>query len=475
MCPGADPEPAVQANGGNNHDELDILRSKDNCVLIARLRAGFTGIETRQNPHPSASRNPYGHNVGVTDFLSNVSRFKIIESTLREGEQFANAFFDTEKKIEIAKALDDFGVDYIELTSPCASEQSRADCEAICKLGLKAKILTHIRCHMDDARVAVETGVDGVDVVIGTSSYLREHSHGKDMTYIKNTAIEVIEFVKSKGIEIRFSSEDSFRSDLVDLLSIYSAVDKVGVQRVGIADTVYELVRVLRGVVGCDIETHFHNDTGCAIANAYCALEAGATHIDTSVLGIGERNGITPLGGLMARMMVADPEYVKGKYKLEKLKDIEDLVAEAVEVNIPFNNYITGFCAFTHKAGIHAKAILNNPSTYEIINPADFGMTRYVHFASRLTGWNAIKSRAQQLKLEMSDAQYKECTAKIKALADIRPIAVDDADSIIRAYHRNLKSGENKPLMDLSAEEQAIFAAKEKELALEAERNGVAV
>jgi hypothetical protein len=73
---------------------------------------GFTAIETRQNPHPS-TRNPYGHNVGVTDFLSNVSRFQIIESTLREGEQFANAFFDTEKKIEIAKALDEFGVDYV--------------------------------------------------------------------------------------------------------------------------------------------------------------------------------------------------------------------------------------------------------------------------------------------------------------------------------------------------------------------------
>ncbi|OJJ64421.1 hypothetical protein ASPSYDRAFT_39151 [Aspergillus sydowii CBS 593.65] len=455
MCPGADNEPNGQTNGTNGD------------------HSGFTAIQTRQNPHPSTSRNPYGHNVGVTDFLSNVSRFKIIESTLREGEQFANAFFDTQKKIEIAKALDEFGVDYIELTSPCASEQSRLDCEAICKLGLKSKILTHIRCHMDDARVAVETGVDGVDVVIGTSSYLREHSHGKDMTYIKNTAIEVIEFVKSKGIEIRFSSEDSFRSDLVDLLSIYSAVDQVGVNRVGIADTVgcasprqvYELIRVLRGVVSCDIETHFHNDTGCAIANAYCALEAGATHIDTSVLGIGERNGITPLGGLMARMMVADPQYVKSKYKLEKLKDLEDLVAEAVEVNIPFNNYITGFCAFTHKAGIHAKAILNNPSTYEIINPADFGMSRYVHFASRLTGWNAIKSRAQQLNVHMTDDQYKECTAKIKALADIRPIAIDDADSIIRAYYRNLSSGENKPLMDLTADEHAQFLAKEKELA----------
>ena len=78
---------------------------------------GFTGIETRQNPHPSTTRNPYGHNAAVTDFLSNVSRFQIIESTLREGEQFANAFFDTEKKIEIAKALDEFGVDYVSYTS----------------------------------------------------------------------------------------------------------------------------------------------------------------------------------------------------------------------------------------------------------------------------------------------------------------------------------------------------------------------
>ncbi len=183
---------------------------------------------------------------------------------------------------------------------------------------------------MDDARLAVETGVDGVDIVIGTSSFLREHSHGKDMTWITKSwvpwrfkggqralitrasrlllfrrssptpsgftfgvprhactrcirpdfdllhpptisAIEVIQFVKSKGIEVRFSSEDSFRSELVDLLSIYRTVDKIGLNRVGVADTVgcadprqvYDLVRTLRGVVSCDIECHFHNDTGC--------------------------------------------------------------------------------------------------------------------------------------------------------------------------------------------------------------------
>lgn len=307
---------------------------------------------------------------------------------------------------------------------------------------------------MDDARLAVETGVDGLDVVIGTSSFLREHSHGKDMTYITKSAIEVINFVKSKGLEVRFSSEDSFRSDLVDLLSLYKAVDTVGVNRVGVADTVgcatprqvYDLVRTLRGVVSCDIECHFHNDTGCAIANAYCALEAGATHIDTSVIGIGERNGITSLGGLLARMIVGSHDYVTSKYRLHKLKEIEDLVAEAVQINVPFNNPITGFCAFTHKAGIHAKAILNNPSTYEIINPADFGMNRYVHFASRLTGWNAIKSRVEQLGLSMNDSQIKILTSKIKAMADVRPLAIDDTDSIIRTFHLELEP--QKTLVD---------------------------
>jgi len=469
MCPTPD-----EANGNTNGSSNG--HANGNGTTNGSGHAGFKGFETH-TVRP-VSNNPYAP---VQDYLSNISKFKIIESTLREGEQFANAFFDTETKIKIARALDDFGVDYIELTSPAASEQSRLDCEAICKLGLKAKILTHVRCNMNDARLAVSTGVDGVDVVIGTSSHLMEHSHGKDMTYIKNTAIEVIEYVKSQGKEIRFSSEDSFRSNLVDLLSLYSAVDKVGVHRVGIADTVgcatprqvYDLVRTLRGVVSCDIETHFHNDTGCAIANAYCALEAGATHIDTSVLGIGERNGITTLGGLMARMIVADRDYVKSKYKLEKIKEIEDLVAEAVEVNIPFNNPITGFCAFTHKAGIHAKAILNNPSTYEIITPSDFGMSRYVHFASRLTGWNAIKSRAEQLGLSMTEAQIKAVTLKIKALADVRPLAIDDADSIIRNFHFNLSAEKERPLLALSDAEKKKFVKAEMELSKEGEKRAI--
>ncbi|KAF4442696.1 Homocitrate synthase [Fusarium acutatum] len=390
--------------------------------------------------------NPYS---SVNDLLSNVRNFKIIESTLREGEQFANAYFSTETKIKIAKMLDEFGVDYLELTNPAASPQSRDDCEAICKLGLKAKILTHTRCTMEDAKLACDCGVDGVDVVIGTSQFLREHSlGGKNMTAITKQAIEVIEYIKSRGCEVRFSSEDSFRSDLVDLLSIYRAVNNVGVNRVGVADTVgcasprqvYDLVRTLRGCVSTDIEVHFHDDTGCAVANAFSALEAGATHVDTSVLGIGERNGITPLGALMARMMPTSRDYILSKYKLHELKKIEDFVAECVEINVPFNNPITGFCAFTHKAGIHAKAILNDPSTYEILKPEDFGLSRYVHFTSRLTGWNAIKSRVDQLGLKMTDAQVKECTAKLKSMADLKVMTLDESDALIRSFHLELQN-----------------------------------
>jgi len=372
--------------------------------------------------------------------------FAIIESTLREGEQFANAFFDTDQKIEIAKLLDAFGVEYLELTSPAASPQSRADIEHITSLGLNAKILTHVRCHMGDARMAVDTGVDGIDIVFGTSSYLREFSHGKDIRYIIDSAQEVIEYVKSCGLEVRFSSEDSFRSDLVDLLTIYRTADKVGVNRVGIADTVgvanplqvHELVKTLRGVVHCDIEFHGHNDTGCAVANAFCALDAGATHIDTSVLGIGERNGITPLGGLIARMYTHNPAMIRERYDLPMLREVENYVAGLVEVDVPFNNYITGYTAFTHKAGIHAKAILNNPATYEILDPADFGLTRYVHVAHRLTGWNAIKQRVEQLQLNMTDDDVKKVTEQIKALADQKKLSLDDVDVLLRTYHSQI-------------------------------------
>lgn len=367
-----------------------------------------------------------------------VHDFAIIESTLREGEQFVNAFFTLEEKRELATRLDEFGVEYLELTSPCASPKSEEDLREIAKLGLDAKILTHTRCMIDDAKRAVDTGVDGVDVVIGTSSYLREFSHGKSIDEIIDLATEVITYLQSEGVEVRFSTEDSLRSDPEDIFRIYERADEAGVDRVGVADTVgignpleiYEIISRLRNRVSCDIEFHGHNDSGCAIANAFMALQGGATHIDTSVLGIGERNGITSLGGLIARLYATSPAAVE-KYQLNMLRDLDYRVAEMVDVDVPFNNYITGYSAFTHKAGIHAKAILNNPETYEILNPEDFGLKRYIHIAHRLTGWNAVKNRAEQLDLEIDDQAVRQLTGHIKRLADDRALTLDDVDTLL--------------------------------------------
>lgn len=368
-----------------------------------------------------------------------IQNFQIIESTLREGEQFANAFFTQAQKIEIARLLDEFGVEYLEMTTPLASPQSERDCTAIANLGLHAKIVTHTRCAIQDVRRAVETGVDGVDVVIGTSSQLREFSHGKSISQIIDLAQEVFEYLKPQNVEMRFSTEDSLRSNPDDLFTIYEAVDALGIDRVGIADTVgigtpmqvYDLVSELSRRVNADIEFHGHNDTGCAIANAHAALEAGATHVDTSILGIGERNGITPLGGLIARLYAIDPNLVK-KYNLPLLVRLDQKIAELIQVDVPFNNYITGFSAFTHKAGIHAKAILNNPSTYEILCPEDFGLKRYINIAHRLTGWNAIRSRAEQLGLDLSDERIKHITHEIKILSDEHHLTLDDVDAILQ-------------------------------------------
>lgn len=368
--------------------------------------------------------------------------FSIIDSTLREGEQFSTATFDIEQKLNIVGLLDDFGVEMIEMTSPCASPQSEADIRTIMSQGFNTRVLTHIRCNKNDAIRALETGVHGIDVVIGTSPQLMQHSHGRDISQIIDLAYEVLSFIREQAPDVilRFSTEDSFRSRESDLLRVYLTVADMGlVNRLGVADTVgvatpaqvAQLVHQLVRLTQLDIEFHGHNDSGCAIANACAALEAGATHIDTTVLGIGERNGITPLGGLIARLYTLNQAYVT-KYNLNNLAQIDQLIADYCALDIPFNNYITGSSAFIHKAGIHAKAVLADPSTYEAINPAHFGLTREISIGHRLTGWNAIRDRAIQLGIMIDDERLRDITQIIKNRADTRPLQSHEVDQLLR-------------------------------------------
>ena len=368
-----------------------------------------------------------------------IQQFHFIDSTLREGEQFRGAHFTIDDKRQIASLLNEFGVEYMELSTPVASPQSADAIRTLSDMPRAFKLLTHIRANMDDAKLAVDCGIDGADVYIGTSTYMRQYSHGKSLEQVIDIGQQVIEFLNGQGIETRFSTEDTFRSNFADVMTVYRAMDLAGVDRVGVADTVgiadplsaYNLISNLRDVVGCDIEFHGHNDSGCAVANAFCALQAGATHIDTTVLGIGERNGITPMGALVGRLYTYDKSLVK-KYDLLLLSEIEKLVAAKLNIAIPFNTPITGELAFHHKAGVHTKAVLQNPTTYEAINPDDFGMSRIIDVAHRLVGRNAIRDRAAGLGIELPEDILRLATSQVKAMADEQPISMQDVDHILR-------------------------------------------
>ena len=368
--------------------------------------------------------------------------WRIIDSTLREGEQFAKAAFRTQDKLEIARALDNFGVDYVELTSPAASPQSQRDLTQVVKMGLGARVITHSRCVVDDVQAAIDTGVRGLGLLFATSRILRESSHGKTIQQIIDAMGPPIELALSAGLEVRFSAEDTFRTEESDLLLVYRAAARLGVQRVGLADTVgiatprqvFTAVREVRRAVSCDVGFHGHNDTGCAVANAHEAVSAGATHVDVSVLGIGERNGITPLGGFIARMYSLDPQGVAQRYRLGQLRELERLVARVCCIEVPFNNYLTGETAYSHKAGMHLKAMTMNPGSYEIIPPEAFGLSRRLIVGSRLTGKHAIGYRAREIGITFGEGELKAITQRIKEMADQGTLSEEQIDKVLREW-----------------------------------------
>jgi homocitrate synthase len=190
----------------------------------------------------------------------------------------------------------------------------------------------------------------------------------------------------------------------------------------------------VRRTVGCDIGFHGHDDTGCAIANAYEAISAGATHVDVSVLGIGERVGITPLGGLIARMYSLDPQGVSQRYRLGQLRELERLVARICQIEVPFNNHLTGETAYSHKAGMHLKAMVANPGSYEIIPPEAFGLSRRLIIGSRLTGKAAIGYRAREMGLTFGETELRDITRRIKDMADKGELSEEQLEQFLREW-----------------------------------------
>ena len=366
----------------------------------------------------------------------------ILDSTLREGEQFAGAFFSLDQRLTIARLLDAIGVTFIEVPSPIASPETGSMVHALCELDLRAHIVAHVRCVEADVEAALDTPVFGLNLFYGTSMELRTFSHGRRIDQVLADAVPLVRRISAAGRYVRFSAEDAFRSDLVDLLTVFDAVVEAGVQRIGLPDTtgvatprqVEQLVRLCAArYPHVGIEFHGHNDTGCAIANTVAALEAGADCLDVTVMGIGERNGIASLSGLIAQLYIHHAELLAA-YDLTQLAPLDHFVAACLNLAIPFNMPITAPGAFTHRAGVHTKAVLRNPRSYEVLNPDDFGLTRHIDVGSRVTGRYAVGHRAATLGLHLSDGEVCTLTQALKERAEQGSLSQEEVDAFIHAW-----------------------------------------
>jgi homocitrate synthase len=307
-----------------------------------------------------------------------------------------------------------------------------------------ARIVAHVRCVEADVEAALDTPVYGLNLFYGTSSELRSFSHGRRIEQIRAEAVPLMRRIRAAGRYARFSAEDAFRSDLVDLLTVFDAVVEAGAQRIGLPDTVgiatprqvEQLVRLcVERYPGVGVEFHGHNDTGCAIANTVAALEGGADCLDTTVLGIGERNGIASLSGLISQLYIHHPQLL-AKYDLTELAPLDSFVADCLHLAIPFNSPITAPGAFTHRAGVHTKAVLRNPRAYEVLDPGDFGLARQIDAGSRYTGRYAVGHRAATLDLQLSSDQVAHLTQAIKTRAENGALSTHELDAFIHTWYQ---------------------------------------
>jgi amino acid adenylation domain-containing protein len=315
---------------------------------------------------------------------------KILDSTLREGEQSPGVYFSPEQKLAIARLLDQVGIDIIEAGNPAVDEEIAAAVRLVASAGLRARIGAHARCKIEDVRLALECGAQFLGVFLSVSS----ERLGTDYRFDLDEAIvrlsEVIVFAKQCDLPpvVRFTAEDAPRSPIENVVRAALAAVRAGADIVSVADTtgyaspfsesrrLARLITQLKEALSkedlhAEIEVHCHNDRGLALANALDACRAGADIVDTSVLGLGERAGIVDLAELLVNLKET---FGQGNHwRLDLLPELYALVAEYSGITVAPNRPVAGESIFTHNAGVHVKAMMKNPSLYESLDPRLLG------------------------------------------------------------------------------------------------------
>ena len=303
---------------------------------------------------------------------------KICDTTLRDGEQTPGVSLSEFEKLDIAIMLDKLKIPQIEAGFPLVSEKEKNSIKKIVNENLNSKIITLSRAKKEDIDASLDCGVDGTIIFIGTSEINLKNKRLTQKEALMKS-MDVIDYAKDHGLYVGFSAEDATRTELNFLKEIYKEAQNRKVDRVHIADTVgvitpqgmEYLVKELRKEIRVDINLHCHNDFGMAQQNAIAGLLAGANIVETTINGIGERAGNTPLEELIMSLKILYG--IDLGFNTEIIKEISETVELYTKVNIPDNKPIVGKNIFKHESGIHVDGVIKNPFTYEPFSPSIVG------------------------------------------------------------------------------------------------------
>ncbi|WP_135533620.1 MULTISPECIES: (R)-citramalate synthase [Halostella] len=354
---------------------------------------------------------------------------QLLDTTLRDGEQAPGISLTPDEKAEIAAALDRADVSVIEAGSACTGEGERRTIQRVTDLGLDARITSFARGVRNDIDLAIDCGVDGVNLVVPASDRHIETKVDTTHDEVVRDTVDLVEYAKDHGLWVEVIGEDGSRADLDFLERLMDAALDAGADRVCYADTVGHAgpERAVEAISRLSelgpVSTHTHDDLGLGVTNALASVAAGADLIHATVNGLGERAGNVALEEVAIAL---DHSYDIETVDTTQLYDLGQTVARATGVQTAPNKAVTGANAFTHESGIHTDGTLKDDQMYEPYPPEKVGRERRIVLGKH-TGRAGARAALDEHGVDVSDEELTEVVQRVKEIGD-RGKRVTDAD-----------------------------------------------